>query len=58
MNYTKSVEKWDVFEFSAEGTTAGVPCVRLFRRRCGWMHAGRMSLMLPISIWFLLFLIF
>ena len=23
MNYTKSVEKWDVFEFSAEGTTAG-----------------------------------
>ena len=24
MNYTKSVEKWDVFEFSAEGTTAGV----------------------------------
>ena len=22
MNYTTSVEKWDVFEFSAEGTTA------------------------------------
>lgn len=25
MNYTKSVEKWGVFEFSSEGTTAGNP---------------------------------
>ena len=25
MNYTKSVEKWGVFEFCSEGTTAGNP---------------------------------
>ena len=25
MNYTKSVEKWGVFEFYSEGTTAGNP---------------------------------
>lgn len=33
MNYTKSVEKWDVFEFSAEGTTADCLC-----RPCGRSH--------------------
>ena len=32
--------------------TAAVPCVRQFRRKNGWMPAGKMSLMLPISIWF------
>lgn len=30
MNYTKSVEKWDVFEFSAEGTTAGRKVVEIW----------------------------
>ena len=25
MNYTKSVEKWGIFEFCSEGTTAGNP---------------------------------
>ena len=38
--------------------TVAAPCVRLFRKKCGWMHAERMSLMLLISIWFLRFLIF
>ena len=32
--------------------TVAAPCVRLFRKKCGWMHAERMSLMFLISIWF------
>lgn len=32
--------------------TVAAQCVRLFRKKCGWMHAERMSLMLLISIWF------
>ena len=34
--------------------TVAAQCVRLFRKKCGWMHAERMSLMVLISIWFLL----
>ena len=38
--------------------TVAVPCVRLFRRKCGWMLAERMCLMPLISIWCLQSLIF
>jgi integrase/recombinase XerD len=41
-----------------DAVTVAAPCVRLFRKKCGWMPAGRMFWMLPISIWFLRFPIF
>ena len=58
MNYTKSVEKWDVFEFSAEGNHRRCPMCQAVPKEM-WMDARREDVLdAPYFHLVLLFLIF